>query len=107
MERIDFMYYKTCPHCGAHLDPGESCDCKREAAPGAANTGDGKNESAINTNTPIVQGGNGVCQEQEAIRDEDKRLLEILHDPKLQNAFFERLRELGLLESFVEAIKHG
>ena len=20
-------YYKICPHCGAHLDPGESCDC--------------------------------------------------------------------------------
>lgn len=20
-------YYKTCPHCGAHLDPGEVCDC--------------------------------------------------------------------------------
>lgn len=20
-------YYRTCPHCGAHLDPGESCDC--------------------------------------------------------------------------------
>ena len=19
--------YKTCPACGAHLDPGESCDC--------------------------------------------------------------------------------
>lgn len=19
--------FKTCPHCGAHLDPGESCDC--------------------------------------------------------------------------------
>ena len=19
--------YKTCPHCGANLDPGESCDC--------------------------------------------------------------------------------
>lgn len=30
------MYYKICPHCGAHLDPGERCDCqdkKREAAP--------------------------------------------------------------------------
>lgn len=28
--------YKTCPHCGAHLDHGERCDCqdeKREAAP--------------------------------------------------------------------------
>lgn len=21
-------YYKTCPDCGAHLDPGERCDCK-------------------------------------------------------------------------------
>ena len=20
-------FYKTCPHCGANLDPGESCDC--------------------------------------------------------------------------------
>ncbi len=20
-------YYKTCPRCGAHLDPGEVCDC--------------------------------------------------------------------------------
>lgn len=23
-------YYKTCPHCGAHLDPGEVCDCRQE-----------------------------------------------------------------------------
>lgn len=22
------MYYKTCPKCGAHLDPGERCDCE-------------------------------------------------------------------------------
>lgn len=29
------MQYKTCPDCGAHLDPGERCDChkKIEAAP--------------------------------------------------------------------------
>lgn len=20
-------YYKTCPYCGTHLDPGERCDC--------------------------------------------------------------------------------
>ena len=20
-------FYKTCPHCGTHLDPGENCDC--------------------------------------------------------------------------------
>lgn len=22
--------YKTCPNCGAHLDPGERCDCQPE-----------------------------------------------------------------------------
>ena len=21
-------YYRTCPLCGAHLDPGESCGCQ-------------------------------------------------------------------------------
>lgn len=21
-------YFYTCPACGAHLDPGERCDCK-------------------------------------------------------------------------------
>lgn len=55
------MYYKTCPHCGAHLDPGERCDCKREAAPGATNTGDGKKNEAV-TSSVIVQEEKGDCQ---------------------------------------------
>ena len=37
-------YFKTCPLCGAHLDPGEVCECKREAVPGTANAGRGKAE---------------------------------------------------------------
>ena len=39
-------YYRTRPYCGSHLDPGERCDCqcKENAAPGAANTKDGKVE---------------------------------------------------------------
>ena len=24
------MYYRTCPNCGAHLDPGEICDCSEK-----------------------------------------------------------------------------
>lgn len=24
------MYGRTCPDCGANLDPGEKCDCKKE-----------------------------------------------------------------------------
>lgn len=23
-------YYHTCPYCGAHLDPGERCDCQEK-----------------------------------------------------------------------------
>lgn len=23
-------FYKTCPDCGANLDPGELCDCQKE-----------------------------------------------------------------------------
>ena len=39
-------YYRTCPHCGANLDPGETCDCqdKERAAQGATNTRDGRAE---------------------------------------------------------------
>ena len=22
-------YYRTCPYCGANLDPGELCDCRK------------------------------------------------------------------------------
>lgn len=25
--------YRKCPYCGASLDPGEKCDCKKETAP--------------------------------------------------------------------------
>lgn len=26
------MKYYSCPYCGANLDPGERCDCKRKEA---------------------------------------------------------------------------
>lgn len=48
-------YYRTCPNCGAALDPGERCDCrdgtesearkgKEKAAASATNTDSGKVE---------------------------------------------------------------
>ena len=25
------MYFRECPYCGCHLDPGEKCDCREES----------------------------------------------------------------------------
>ena len=30
-ERSGDMYFRSCPYCGASLDPGEACECKCEA----------------------------------------------------------------------------
>ena len=38
-------YYWTCPYCQANLDPGESCDCKKEK------------ETINSDNYKAVQGG--------------------------------------------------
>lgn len=43
-------YFRICPTCGSHLDPGETCtDCrnKEDAAHGATNTTDGKAEKVL------------------------------------------------------------
>lgn len=46
----DMGYYRICPHCGSHLDPGESCDCiKEKAAASAANTDNGRVEKGLQT----------------------------------------------------------
>lgn len=57
-------YYKTCPHCGAHLDPAERCDCrgKRETPAGATNTDEGKGSEVNNKPTASIAGANGGCQ---------------------------------------------
>lgn len=42
-------YYRTCPYCGANLDPGERCDCQdnKKTALSAANAEDGKVEKVL------------------------------------------------------------
>lgn len=49
-------YFKVCPYCGSHLDPGEKCDCgQKEAAVSAANADNGKAERGLHTNFSIYQ----------------------------------------------------
>lgn len=40
------MIYKTCPHCGANLDPGESCDCQSKKIEPPCTTRNGSNETS-------------------------------------------------------------
>ena len=51
-------YYKTCPHCGAHLDPGERCDCKDEKKPPPG--GDRESDKVKITVTIVSPGGRNV-----------------------------------------------
>ena len=39
-------YYKTCPACGAHLDPGEKCECNGKGLPRGNGNSPEKNGSS-------------------------------------------------------------
>lgn len=42
--------YKVCPNCGAHLDPGERCDCEQQHAdPAPKSTGEYADKPATET----------------------------------------------------------
>lgn len=54
------MYFKKCALCGAHLDPGELCDCReteKEAAPAATGTTSRKWTQAQSTSPPAGSQG--------------------------------------------------
>ena len=48
--------FRTCKYCGAALDPGEICDCTKEAASGDDDTESGTEK--ISTNNIHNNGGN-------------------------------------------------
>lgn len=35
------MYFRTCPRCGANLDPGEICECNKKGRPANGHSRDG------------------------------------------------------------------
>ena len=52
-------FYWTCPYCNSNLDPGESCDCRKEVVEKPSN--DSQKDSPTDANTsgvyPVVSGG--------------------------------------------------
>ena len=51
------MKYRVCPHCGAHLDHGEHCDCEKQQA--AKGTGEeaGKQATEAPKTEPALMPG--------------------------------------------------
>ena len=64
-------YFRECPRCGAHLDPGETCDCGAEGGSGVKTLADLMEAGmAGRTFDDIVEPGDAVAAEiVEDIRD--------------------------------------
>lgn len=50
-------YFRSCPICGANLDPGETCDCIKNTAPEVAVPKAAGNQRMANYITTIIQKG--------------------------------------------------
>lgn len=62
------MRYKTCPLCGANLDPGERCDCNKKTAVSAANADNGGAGNGMDSQNPaymITEKHGGIKHENE------------------------------------------
>ena len=69
-------YYRTCPHCGGALDPGERCsDCEKEkTAASAANTDNGVVDLIGTRSASIIEHKTGGLQEMKFPIDAEKLL---------------------------------
>jgi len=61
-------YYRTCPICGAALDPCERCDCldEKDAAASATNTDSGRVETGLQAqlSTASLHEDKGNCKNE-------------------------------------------
>lgn len=56
-------YFRTCPICGANLDPSELCECIKNTAHGAGTSESGKHGKAITHLNYITKGAGSQCLE--------------------------------------------
>ena len=61
-------YYRTCPICGAALDPCERCDCldEKDAAASVGRTGSGRVETGLQAqlSTSSLHEDKGNCKNE-------------------------------------------
>jgi len=85
--------FRECPHCGAHLDPGETCDCQKGA--GAEETAETKAEKKA------MQEGLGaevtIYLEKRAGSDKFKRTITASNASAAVNGLAVLIREFAAL----------
>ena len=59
-------YFNTCPDCGAHLDPCETCDCMKNAAPVLQHK-DGAEQICKTVSKNIVLDTKSGCQHEDIL----------------------------------------
>lgn len=58
-------YYRTCPNCGANLDPGERCDCReKRTARGVGSTQGGNTGKEDRNTVPIITERSGKSKDE-------------------------------------------
>lgn len=68
--------YKTCPQCGAHLDPGERCDCQDTAKDAPDAPGTPSTKSGSHFVTSVTHRAPNVNLREIHTKDKDYALLE-------------------------------
>ena len=67
-------YFRTCPRCGLHLDPGERCECvrkleqKKRSARSAATLRTAKRNMTHVSASSVMHHAGGVKDDQKRIR---------------------------------------
>lgn len=56
-------YFRECPNCGAHLDPGETCDCKAKAETAPVKIKTVEDIAGARSFENIVNPGDAVAEE--------------------------------------------
>ena len=56
-------YYNTCPECGAHLDPGETCSCIKNTVPVLAHENGEDRAKQSSTDDSTLRSQKTRCQE--------------------------------------------
>lgn len=102
--------YRVCPHCGAHLDAGEVCDCRQEPRAEIAEdeTDRGRGLVAIRRDTDPETGKVTLYPVRDKIGEKELIAMQMWARCRPQTEYFITTAERyeGLKDTITSALKH-